>query len=159
METVERDVYPENIEGGTVFSTRDAIRYRMIPLRFIKEILHIHTFKVNDSLVSAKAPMTPLQNSSFDGSFIAGIAQLRYLYSMPVERIVAYFSENGFNLDKQTAHGLLKKTADLIDNLYKAMRYAVKEDNYLSCDETYHRVLVKKEANEGKVAAKGMCGQ
>ena len=50
-----------------------------------------------------QAPLDPLQNSSFDGSFIAGIAQLRYLYSMPVERIVAYFNENGFSLDKQTA--------------------------------------------------------
>lgn len=155
METVERDIYPDNIKGGTIFSTRDTIRYRMIPPKFIKEILHIHTFKVNDSLVSAKAPMVPLQNSSFDGSFIAGIAQLRYLYSMPVERIVAYFSENGFKLDKQTAHGLLKKTANLFDNLYKAMQDAVKEDSYLSCDETYHRVLVKKETNEGKGSRKG----
>ena len=155
METIERDIYPDNIKGGTIFSTRDTIRYRMIPPKFIKEILHIHTFKVNDSLVSAKAPMVPLQNSSFDGSYIAGIAQLRYLYSMPVERIVAYFSENGFKLDKQIAHGLLKKTANLFDNLYKAMQDAVKEDSYLSCDETYHRVLVKKETNEGKGSRKG----
>lgn len=71
----------------------------------------------------SKAPLAPLQNSNYDGSFIAGIAQLRYLYSMPVERIVAYFNENGFDLDKQTAHGLLKKTADLFDNLYKAVKY------------------------------------
>lgn len=50
---------------------------------------------------------------------------------MPVERIVNYFSENGFNLDKQTAHGLLKKTASLFENQHKAMRNAVKEDGYI----------------------------
>lgn len=75
----------------------------------------------------SSAPLAHLQNSSFDGSFVAGIAQLRYLYSMPVERIVAYFNENGFNIDKQTAHGLLKKTALLFDNLYKAASYMLNE--------------------------------
>lgn len=39
---------------------------------------------------------------------------------------------------------LLEKTALLFDNLYKAMQKAVKEDSYLCCDETCHRVLVKK---------------
>ena len=106
-------------------------------------------------LISGKAPLAPLQNSSYDGSFIAGIAQLRYLYSMPVERIVAYFNENGFDLDKQTAHGLLKKTADLFGNLYKAMRKAVKEDSYLCCDETYHTVLQRKEEDGGRGSRKG----
>ena len=155
METVERDVYPDGFEAGVPFSVRDAIRYRMIPPRFIKEVLHIYTVKVEGRLISAKAPMTPLQNSSFDGSFIAGIAQLRYLYSMPVERIVAYFNENGFNLDKQTAHGLLKKTADMFDKLYEAMQAAVKEDKYLCCDETYHKVLVKKVNTNDQGSKKG----
>ena len=155
METVKHDVYPAGMEGWMPFSTRETIRYEMIPPRFIKHLYCIHTVKDGDRLVSAKAPLAALQNSSFDGSFIAGIAQLRYLYSMPVERIVAYFNENGFNIDKQTAHGLLKKTALLFDNLYKAMQKAVKEDSYLCCDETYHRVLVKKELNDGKGSRKG----
>ncbi|MDD7456418.1 MAG: hypothetical protein PUK70_09285 [Bacteroidales bacterium] len=60
----------------------------MVPPHFIKEVSHIHTMKVDDALVSAKAPLTPLMSSSFDDSLITGIAQLRYLYSMPVERIV-----------------------------------------------------------------------
>ena len=121
METIIHDVYPENVKDGNLFNYRETTRYRMIPPRFIKDVYRVHTVKIGDSLYSAKAPLTPLQNSSFDGSFIAGIAQLRYLYSMPVERIVAYFNESGFNIDKQTAHGLLKKTASLFENLYRAM--------------------------------------
>ncbi len=155
MEVVEKDVYPQGMEGQKPLSTRDAIRYIMIPPRFIKEVSHIHTVKVGDSLVSAKAPLTPLLNSSYDGSFIAGIAQLRYIYSLPVERIAAYFTEHGFNLDKKTANGLLKKTAGLFEKLYKAMQKAVKEDGYLKCDETYHKILVDADDNNGKGSRKG----
>ena len=155
METVFHDVYPTGMENGTPFSTREVIRYRMDPPKFYKDIYLVHTMKAGDTLVSAKAPLAPLQNSSFDGSFIAGIAQLRYLYSMPVERIVNYFTENGFNLDKQTAHGLLKKTAWLFEKLYKTMQKAVKEDRYLCCDETYHKILVKAEENDGRGSKKG----
>ena len=158
MKTVEKDIYPEGAADGQKAAfdrVRDVVRYIMIPPRFIKEVLHIHTIKAGDRLVSARAPQTPIQNSSFDGSFIAGIAQLRYLYSMPVERIVNYFSENGFNLDKQTAHGLLKKTAFLFENLHRAMRSAVKEDNYICADETYHKVLVDADENAGKGIRKG----
>ena len=158
MKTVEKDIYPDGAADGqkAVFDrVRDVVRYIMIPPQFIKEVLHIHTIKAGDRLVSARAPQAPIQNSSFDGSFIAGIAQLRYLYSMPVERIVNYFSENGFNLDKQTAHGLLKKTAFLFENLHRAMRSAVKEDNYICADETYHKVLVNADENAGKGIRKG----
>ena len=158
MKTVEKDIYPDGAADGQKAAfdrVRDVVRYIMIPPRFIKEVLHIHTIKAGDRLVSARAPQTPIQNSSFDGSFIAGIAQLRYLYSMPVERIVNYFSENGFNLDKQTAHGLLKKTAFLFENLHRAMRSAVKEDNYICADETYHKVLVNADENAGKGIRKG----
>lgn len=74
---------------------------------------------------------------------------------MPVERIVNYFTENGFAIDKPTAHGLLAKTAGLFDKLYGAMRKAVKEDRYLKCDETHHKILVKADDNDGKGSRKG----
>lgn len=133
MKMVEKDIYPDGAtdEQKAAFDKST----RCDPLHHDTAAVHqrsyIHTIKSEGSLISAKAPLTPLQNSSFDASFIAGIAQLRYLYSMPVERIVNYFSENGFNLDKQTAHGLLKKTASLFENQHKAMRNAVKEDGYI----------------------------
>lgn len=145
IETKEDDVYPEEIgvEQGIEIGVRDVIRYEMIRPSFVKHIYHVHTLKKGESIFSGKAPLAPLQNSRFDGSFIAGIAELRYLYSMPVERIVKYFQGNGFDLDKQTAHGLIAKAAELFDKLYEAMSKAVKEGCYLHCDETYHTVLVK----------------
>lgn len=150
VDTVEEDVYPENVDASTCveIGVRDVIRYEMIRPSFVKHIYHIHNLKKDDIIYSGATPLSPLMNSRFDGSFIAGIAELRYLYSMPVERIVKYFQGNGFDLDKQTAHGLLAKTADLFDKLYEAMSNAVKEGDYLHCDETYHTVLVK-DNNKG----------
>ena len=130
--------------------TRDVVRYELIPMRFIKKIYHVNRYVQDGAILEGKAPDAPLLNSNYDGSFIAGIAQLRYLYSMPVERIVAYFTENGFDLRKGTAHGLLRKTGKLFENLYKAMGLAVKEDDYLAGDETYHIVLVGEKNKDGK---------
>ena len=155
VETLIHEVYAPGCEGMPSMSVRESVRYRMIPLRFVKDVYRIHTVKVGDRLVSGTAPRTPLQNSRYDGSFVAGIAQLRYMYAMPVERIVSLFRDNGFNLGKQTAHGLLKKTAWMFENLYRAMRGAVKEDGYLCCDETYHKVLVDPASNSGKGSRKG----
>lgn len=145
VDTVEEDVYPENVDadGCIEIGVRNVIRYEMIRPSFVKHIYHIHNLKKDDVIYSGATPLSPLMNSRFDGSFIAGIAELRYLYSMPVERIVKYFQGNGFDLDKQTAHGLIAKTAELFDKLYEAMGKAVKEGVYLHCDETYHTVLVK----------------
>lgn len=108
------------------------IRYELIPMRFIKKIYHAHTYTQNDEYFSGKAPDAPFLNSQYDGSFIAGLAQLRYMYAMPVERIVKFFNDNGFDMDKSTAHGLLRKTENLFENLYKALGSVIKEGAFQS---------------------------
>ena len=157
VEIEEEDVYPTDARfdemKARLIDTRDVVRYILVPMRFIKKIYHVHVYTQDGAVMEGKAPVTPLLGSNYDGSFIAGIAQLRYIYSMPVERIVKYFTENGFDMDKGTAHGLLRKTEGVFENLYKAMGLAVKEDDYLAGDETYHRVLVKMP--DGKGSKKG----
>lgn len=131
-----------DISKARLYQTHDVIRYVMIPMKFKKIVYHCNIYSQDGSIMEGKAPLAPLQNSLFDGSFIAGIAQLRYIYSMPVERIIHLFNENGFDLQKPTAHGLLRKTAMLFENLHKAMRDAVLSDSYIGMDETYKNVLV-----------------
>lgn len=153
-EVVEENVEPEdprfNRELARALHTRDVIRYELIPMRFIKKIYHVHTYTQNDEYFSGKAPDAPFLNSQYDGSFIAGLAQLRYMYAMPVERIVKFFNDNGFDMDKSTAHGLLRKTENLFGNLYKALGSVIKEDTYIAGDETYHKVLVEDRNKDGK---------
>lgn len=149
LEEVVKDVYPDDmdfdIRAAVEIGIRESVRYQMIPMKFQKIVYRLHTYRQDERVFSCKASQAPLQNSSFDGSFIAGMAQLRYIYSMPVERIVKYFNANGFHISKATANGLLSKTADMFENLYKALGRAVLEDDYISCDETYYKVMAKAE--------------
>lgn len=92
VEVEEVDVEPDDprfdADKARLYKTRDVIRYELIPMRFIKKIYHVKVYTQNDEFFSGKAPEAPFLNSQYDGSFIAGMAQLRYLYAMPVERIV-----------------------------------------------------------------------
>ncbi len=147
LETEIVDVYPDDPafreSEASEISVGQSVRYIMIGPKFIKRIYNLHTYKQGGKLYTSKAPNAPLQNSSYDGSFIAGVLQLRYIYSMPVERICKYFTECGFDADKATLNGLVGKASSICENLYKALLCAVKEDSYLSGDETYHNVLLK----------------
>lgn len=159
VETVEEDVYPDDPRydamKARLVKTRDVIRYRLIPMRFIKTVYHVHIYSQDGEIMQGKAPDAPFLNSQYDGSFIAGMAQLRYIYSMPVERIVRYFSENGFDMDKATANGLLAKSAALFENLHRAIAMAVRGDDYKAGDETYHKVLVETKNSKGRHIKKG----
>lgn len=155
----ERHIYPNDPEFdmnvAREVDTHISYRYEMVPMSFKKIKLIQHIYSQDGRIMQGAMPAAPLLNSRYDGSFIAGIAQLRYLYSMPVERIVNYFKDNGFDLEKPTAHGLLAKVADMFENLYKALAVAVKEDRYLSCDETYYKVRVGDKNKDGKHIKKG----
>lgn len=108
METIVEEVYPNDPEfdkgKSRVIGYVDSITYKYHPCRFLKVIHRQYNCVQDEKIYSGKAPRTPLLNSNYDGSFIAGMLQLRYIYSMPIERIVKYFTENGFEMSKSTAH-------------------------------------------------------
>ncbi len=159
LEVQEHDIYPSlpdfPLELARFLKTVDSIRYEYIPPRYIKHVNHLHYYLYQGSVVYGKLPATPLLNSSYDASFIAGILQLRYIYSMPVERIVNFFTESGFEMSKSTAHGLIKKAAQLFDILEETLKEAILEDEYLHMDETYYTVLEKgPKSTTGKSSCK-----
>lgn len=159
LETIIEEILPEDKDFDPTLARlmkfRDSVSYEYIPGRFIKRIRRQYFYSQNGTVYSGKLPAKPLFNSNYDGSFIAGIAQLRYMYAMPVERIVSFFKDCGFDLPKPTAHSLLKKAALLLDNLYRAMRMAVLSDNYLGCDETYAKVIIEETGKKGLHVRKG----
>ena len=154
LETVTKDVYPDDpafdSQAASYIGYDEVVRYELIPMKFRKTIYHIHKYSQGGKLMEGKTPVAPFLNSNYDGSFIAGISHLRFMYSMPVERIVKYFGENGFDMPKQTAHGLLAKTENLFEKLNEALKMAVKQDTYNCADETYHKILVKEKNKDGK---------
>ena len=156
----EHDLYPE-IEGfdANLFKTiqiRDCIRYEYIPPRFIKHLYHQHFCRCNGSILAGKLPEVPFLNSNFDSSFIAGILQLCYIYSMPLERIIKLFQENGFDVSKSTVNGLVKKASTLLDAMNEVLKDTILKEDYINMDESYHTVLVDKaESSSDKGSRKG----
>ena len=148
LEIREHDVYPDHpsfdITLAKLIGTTDSITYEVEPPKFIKHIYHLHSYKQNASMLSAKAPKTPFLNSNFGASTMAYMLQLRYVFGMPIERVIKLFAESGFDLPKQTAHGLISKVAKQFDYLADVLQEAILEDHYLYMDETYYRVLEKK---------------
>lgn len=159
LETVVEEIFPTDKDFDPALARfmrfRDSISYEYVPGKFIKRVRRQYFYSQDGTVYSAKLPAKPLFNSNYDGSFVAGMAQLRYMYAMPVERIVNYFKDSGFDLPKATAHNLLKKAALLLDNLYGAMRMAVLSDSYLGCDETYAKVLMEESGKNGLHIRKG----
>jgi hypothetical protein len=159
IETIIEEVYPNDPgfdkEKSRVIGHVDSILYECIPAKFIKRIFRQYNCLLDGKVYSAKAPRAPLLNSNYDGSFIAGMLQLRYIYSMPIERIVKYFAEHGFEMNKSTAHGLIKKSALMMDRLDKVLKKAILDDDYLSMDESYYTILTKEKNDQGKGVRKG----
>lgn len=161
MTVVEEDIYPNDPDFLSAdkkeiveIGSKQCTRYRMIPPRFEKVVYTNHAYRIGDKVYSGVLPRAPFQNSNYESTCIAGIAEFRYVQSMPVERIVSYFQDHGFELDKNTAHNLLKSAAELLDPLYRALANEVKKQIYIICDETYHKVLVNADANEGNGSKK-----
>lgn len=115
-------------------------------------------YKQDGRLYRGKAPSTPFLNSSYESSAIAHTMRLRYGYAMPVESICRMLRENGFDMSKKTADGLLRKTSGILENLYLALRDTVLKADYLNIDETYYRILSEKKpetAENGSASGTG----
>ncbi|MCB6276828.1 transposase, partial [Phocaeicola vulgatus] len=136
MEQEEHDVYPNDpdfdINKARLVTTapRICVRYECVPIRFIKHVYKIHTYAQDGRFFEGKTPVSAFLNSSYDGSFIAGLMELRYIQSLPVERIINYFESHGFTLKKPTAHKLMEKASSLFENLYKCIRQTALSDPY-----------------------------
>ncbi len=145
IEEIIEEVEPSHPEFNALDArylfVKDVIRYKYIPQRLVKYIYRCKSYSLKDTIYSGKAPDTPLLNSNFDSSVIAHIIQMRYAFGMPVERIVRFYSEMGFDLPKQTAHGLLTKSSAILDRLTPILKDAILSDSYVHFDETYHTVL------------------
>ena len=138
-----------------LFGTRTCVRYSMEPIKFIKTVYHINTYTDGSILYPGKTPPALLLNSSYSPSFAAGLLQMRYIYSMPVERIIKYFADSGFTLRKATANKLIARSADVLGNFYKAICQIVLQQDYVTADETYHKVLLAKIKPTDKGSKKG----
>lgn len=159
MECEERVILDEpegaDLCGARFLKYQDSVRYRVEPMKIIKEIHRVALYSKDGTVISGKAPLAPLRNSNFDGSFIAFCAQMHYLYSMPVNRIASWLCDNGFTIGRGTIGSLLSKATAVFARLHECLRLAVLEDPYISGDETFHKVRVGEKNSKGLKIRKG----
>lgn len=157
VETIEIEPDSPEFNPGLAkyIGSVDVVRYEMIRMRFIKKIYKVKKYVQDEKIFKGTAPAAPLLNSQYTASFIAGLAELRYLHGMPLENAVGYFRSHGFDLDKGTAQKLVSKTKTILENLYKALGKAIVEDNYICGDETYQKVRLQVATPSGKKIKKG----
>jgi hypothetical protein len=74
---------------------------------------------------------------------------------VPVERIIRYFAENGFELCKSTAHGFIRKVAILMIRFAVVLKKVILDDDYICMDETYYKILTEEKNEHGKGVRKG----
>ena len=115
----------------------------------------MHTYTQDGRVFEPRTPPSAFLNSNYDSSFVAALMQLRYMYAMPVERIIHYFEDMGFNLNKKTASSLMKRAAEVFTRFYEAIRQAVLGEDYIAADETYFKILVPQKNARGKGIRKG----
>jgi hypothetical protein len=158
LEEVVEEIHPStpgfDREKAEMIKYVDSIRYTYYPPRFIKHIYRVYTYAQKGMAVSGTAPKAPLLNSNYDASFMAGILQLRFLYSLPVERIAKFFKESGIDIHKGTLHHLIAKSAGLMDRMDKALRQAILSDTYINMDETYFRLIHQEKNKKGQRSRK-----
>lgn len=153
---VEPDSPDFDPNKARLISECDVIRYVVVPMKFKKIIYKERTYALpNDVILRGKAPLAPLQNSQYTSSFIAGLAELRYLHGLPLESAVQYFRSHGFDLDKGTARKLVSKVKVQLENLYKALASAILQDSYICGDETYQKVRLPITEGSDKTIKKG----
>ena len=134
---------------------RECVRYTYTPGHFTKHVYRMHTFTQDGRVFEPKTPPSAFLNSNYDSSFVAGLMQLRYMYAMPMERIIHYFEDMGFNLNKKTASFLMGRAAEAFARFYAAIRQAVLGEDYIAADETYFKILVPEKNSKGKGVRKG----
>jgi len=159
LEEVVIDIWPDDPEfdreKAKELSVCESIRYAWLPPRVIKKIIRQHNCVVENKIYTVRPPKTPLLNSSYEASFIAGLLQYKYTYSLPVERIVKLFNENGFDLERPTGHFLIGGAAELLGVFFEVLRRAIHTDSYIRIDETYHQVINEEKNKKGIATRKG----
>lgn len=147
---VESDSPDFRPEAATFIGECDAVRYVMEPMRFKKIIYKVRKYVQDEKIYKGTAPATPLLNSQYTASFIAGLAELRYLHCMPLENAVEYFCAHGFDLDKGTAQKLAGKVKVQLEN---HTRHWARPSSKTA--ETYQKVCLQLATPSGRKIRKG----
>lgn len=138
-EIIEPDPLPANAKYiGEEIS--ESLEYEP-PKIYVRRIVRRKYGLQNDGVLLAPMPAMPIPFSNAGASMLAYLIISKFVDHLPFYRIAKMFARNDVTLAESTISGWFKKTCELLEPLYKAMKDELLAQNYLMADETPIKVL------------------
>ena len=119
---------------GEKVTTRLAQRpAAFVVLRIIRKVLKR---KVDGKFSCPPAPVSVLEKSPADVSFLAGMLIDKVVYHLPLYRQHQRLGANGIRLGRSTLTNYFHRTAELLEPIYHAQFGSILESDVLAMDET-----------------------
>jgi transposase len=94
-------------------------------------------------IITAPAPPKLVKKGMFTVGFIVKLLVLKYLLSMPTNRIRGYLRLEGLTLANGTLAGVMQSVAPFLEPLYDAIRARNAASGFLKVDETGWKVFIE----------------
>jgi transposase len=123
---------------------------------FVKKIIRIkraNPKSPHDGVLCPPMPDCIIERSTFDVSFMAWVCIQKFVYHMPVYRIVEKLAANDIIVSKQTLCNLLKTLGERLLPLYYLMIDKIFESGIIYSDDTPVKLQQKKKCKEARIWA------
>jgi hypothetical protein len=113
--------------------------------RVTKRLCYRKTCQCPDipGIITAPAPPKLIKKGLFTVDFIVKLLVLKYLLSMPMNRIRGYLRLEGLTLANGTLTGVMQSVIPFLEPLYSAIRSRNAASDFLKADETGWKVFIE----------------
>lgn len=134
---------------------KETITYEYVPAHFEKHV-HIQetlTCSCCDYIVTADAPVKPVENGKYGASFISHVVIAKCCDSLPLYRMEKQFKRIGLPLSRSTLGDLFHQAASITKPIWQRMVDLVALEPLVLADETPIPVMQAKKTHKGYVWA------
>lgn len=128
-------------------------RYDYIPaqMKIIEDICY--TYACTCTIKTAAKPSQPIEKSTASASVLAQVIVAKYADHLPLHRQAKMFRRFGAELSDQTMCGWMAQCADLLEPLYKRLKWYVLASKVVGTDDTPVKVLDRKlpQTRKGRI--------
>lgn len=158
---LERVVIEHKLEGDDIIcdkcgnelavigkkSSKEVLKYIPAKLYIEEHITYSYTCKACEAedgetdIISTKAPTTAFYKTMASNELIAHMLIMKYQHAMPLYRQQNYFKMLGADISRQTMSNWTLAAANLLEDVYDAMKDELLKRSYIQADETTLQVI------------------
>lgn len=144
-----------NSELKAIGPGKETITYEYVPAHIEKHV-HIQetlTCPCCDYIVTASAPVKPVENGRYGASFISHVVTAKCCDSLPLYRMEKQLKRHCLPLSRSTLCNLFHQAASITQPIWQRMLGLVKDEPLVLADETPIPVMQKIKTHKGYVWA------